>query len=351
MNYSFASDNTSAAHPDIMQAMVEANNGAVMPYGLDEASLQTSTFFKELYGKETEVYYALSGTGANVIALKALLRPWHGVICTDIAHINTDECGAPEACTGSKMLTVPSENGKLNPKTIQKYLLDLHNIHHVKPAVLSITQATEQGTVYSVDEIKAITKLAHDNGLQVHMDGARIANALIALGTSPENILSDLKKMTKDAGVDVLSFGGTKNGMMMGEVVIFFKPTLSDDFYRLRKQSLQHLSKMRYLGAQFGAYFKDSLWYYNAKQANDMAQYLANELSKLPLVNISRPTDINMVFATMPIELIKKIQKEYYFYEIDPILHEIRLVCSFATQKEDIDKFIAKLNVISYESE
>ncbi len=347
MNYLFASDNTSPAHPNIMQAMVDANQKAVMPYGLDEYSLQTTAFFQSIFGNETEVYFALSGTGANVIALKALLRPWHGVICTDIAHINTDECGAPEALTGSKMLVVSAENGKLNPKNIQQYLFDLHNIHHAKPAVISITQATEIGTVYSIDEIKAISKLAHDNGLLVHMDGARLANALIAAGTSPQSMLQDLKKMTKDAGVDVLSFGGTKNGMVMGEVVIFFQPTLADDFYRLRKQSLQHYSKMRYLGAQFTAYFKDSLWYYNAKQANDMAQYLASELNKLPLINISRPTEINMVFATMPLDLIEKLQEEYYFYEIDPIIHEIRLVCSFLTQKEDIDKFVAKIKKIS----
>ncbi len=335
MNCMFASDNTVGVHPTIMNAIQEANIGSCKPYGADEYCEEAENSFKKIFGDDIETFFVLSGTGANVLALRSILRPWHGTICTDISHINTDECGAPEACTGSKLLAVPSVNGKLTPAGIHHYLLDLNNVHHVKPALVSITQSTEQGSMYTVDEIKAITKIAHDNGLYVHMDGARIANAVAALGI-------DCKAMTKDAGIDVLSFGGTKNGMMMGEAVVYFTKGLSGDFYHQRKQSLQHLSKMRFIAAQFTALFKDNLWLENAKHANSMAQYLAKELAKVPNISISRQTEANAVFSIMPQNLIKRLQKNYYFYEINPEIHETRLMCSFLTQKEDIDIFIQK---------
>lgn len=335
MNPIFASDNTAGVHPLVMEAIVKANKEYCKPYGEDEYSEQAKEVFKKIFGKDIEVFFALSGTGANVLALKSVLRPWHGTICTDVAHINTDECGSPEATTGSKLLTVPAINGKLTPAGVEYYLCDLQNVHHVKPALVSLSQTTEQGTVYSIDEIKAITKIAHDNGLYVHMDGARIANAVAALNV-------DVKAFTRDAGIDVLSFGGTKNGMMMGEAVIYFNKNIFEDFYQMRKQSLQHLSKMRFIAAQFSAFLENNLWIKIAKQANDMAQYFSSRLAEVPNITVSRPTEANAVFATMPPKLIKDLQSEYYFYEISPEIHETRLMCSFATKKEDIDLFIEK---------
>ncbi len=335
MNCMFASDNTVGVHPLIMEAIQSANVDSCKPYGEDEYCAASEVEFRKIFGQDIDIYYALNGTGANVLAMKSILRQWHGTICTDIAHINTDECGAPEACTSSKVLPVPAENGKLTPAAMQHYLLDLTNFHHVKPALVSITQTTEQGTVYTIDEIKAITKLAHNNGLYVHMDGARVANAVAALGC-------DIKDFTKYAGIDVLSFGGTKNGMMMGEAVIYFNQGLAKDFYQMRKQSLQHLSKMRFIAAQFIAFFKEDLWLKNATHANTMAQYLASELSTVPMISVSRPTEANAVFAIMPPKLIAKLQEEYYFYEIAPEIHECRFMCSFATTKKDIDTFIKR---------
>ncbi len=333
MNSIFASDNTVGVHPRIMEAIQKANEGACKPYGDDEYCAASEVEFRKIFGKDIDIYFALNGTGANVLAMKSILRQWHGTICTDVAHINTDECGAPEACTSSKVLPVPAQNGKLTPPAMAKYLLDLTNVHHVKPALVSITQTTEQGTVYSIDEIKAITKLAHDNGLYVHMDGARVANAVAALNC-------DIKDFTVKAGIDVLSFGGTKNGMMMGEAVIYFNKNLAKDFYQMRKQSLQHLSKMRFIAAQFIEYFQNDLWLENARNANNMAQYFAAELAKVPNVSISRPTEANAVFSIMPPSLIEKLQKDYYFYVINPEINETRLMCSFATKKEEIDAFI-----------
>ncbi len=335
MNSIFASDNTVGVHPTIMEAMAKANVGACKPYGEDEYCQAAEVEIRKVFGDDIDIYFALNGTGANVLALRSILRPWHGTICSDVSHLNTDECGAPEACTGSKLLIVPSEKGKLTTPAMKHYLLDLTNVHHVKPAMVSITQTTEQGTVYTIDEIKSITKFAHDNGLYVHMDGARISNAVAALNC-------DVKEFTKEAGVDVLSFGGTKNGMMMGEAVIYFNKNLAKDFYQMRKQSLQHLSKMRFIAAQFIAFLQDDLWIKNATHANEMAKYMAQELSKVPNITISRPTEANAVFSIMTPALIETLQKDYYFYEFTPEIHETRLMCSFATTKEDIDLFIKK---------
>ncbi len=342
MNPLFTSDNTSGVHKEIMQAMVDVNHGACKPYGNDEYCEQAEEEFRKIFGEDIKIFFTLNGTGANVLAIKSLLRLWEGTICSDVAHLHTDECGAPEANTGTKLLLYPAENGKLTTKAIEHYLHDMDNVHHSRPALISITQATEQGTIYSIDEIKAITELAHKHGIIVHMDGARISNAVAALDV-------DVVEMTKNAGVDVLSFGGTKNGLMMGEALIYFDTKLVQNFFRLRKQSFQHISKMRFIAAQFLAYFKDDLWIKNAKHANAMAQYFAQELDKIPTVKVSRKTEANAVFAIMPPQLIEKLQEVYYFYEFNPRIHEIRLMSSFATTKEDIDIFIEKAKELQKE--
>ncbi len=333
MNCMFASDNTAPVHPKIMQSMVEVNSGFTKPYGLDEYTEKAKEKLKSLFDNKADPYFVISGTGGNILAIKAFLRSFEATICTDIAHINTDEAGALEANTGTKILVVPSVDGKLSPKSIDIYLADRQNQHRAKPALVSITQSTEHGTLYSLEEIKAITKKAHENGLYVHMDGSRIANALVALNLSA-------KEMTVDAGIDVLSFGAAKNGVMFGEAVVFFKEEFSKEFFRLRKQAFQHISKQRYLSAQMLAYLEDDLWLENAKIANDMAKYLASELEKIENIKISRKTEVNAVFAIMPKELVAKLHKDYYFYIFTPEIDEVRLMCSFATSKEDIDSFI-----------
>ncbi len=335
MNCMFASDNTSGAHSLIMEAVQKVNTGSCKPYGEDEYSKQAEKMFKSIFGEDIEMFFALNGTATNVLAIRSILRPWHGTICSDIAHIHTDECGAPEANTGTKLLVYPAVNGKLVPEAIEHYLPDLENVHHSKPVLVSLSQTTEQGTVYTHEEIKALTNLAHAHGLYVHMDGARIANAAATLGL-------DVKAFTKDAGVDVLSFGGTKNGMMMGEAVIYFNKALIQDYFQIRKQSMQHISKMRFIAAQFIAYLSDDLWIENAKHANAMAQYFAKELAKVPNISISRKVEANAVFASMPLALMQKLQEEYYFYDLDPTIHEARLMCSFATTHEDIDAFVQR---------
>ncbi len=335
MNCIFASDNTTGVHPLVMQALNDVNKGACKPYGDDEYCQEAEKAFRKVFGEDIVIFFALNGTGSNVLALKSILRPWEATICADTSHLNTDEVGAPEANTGSKLLISTEQNGKLTLEGIRHYLHDLENVHHSKPALVSITQTTEQGTVYTVDEIKAITSLAHEHGLYVHMDGARIANAVAALDV-------DINAITRDAGIDVISFGGTKNGLMMGEALIYFNTELGRDYFRMRKQCFQHISKMRFIAAQFLAYFKDDLWLQNAKHANNMAQYLAKELSKVPNIKISRTTEANAVFSIMPPTLIKTLQEHYYFYELNPHIHETRLMCSFATTKEDVDNFIQK---------
>lgn len=335
---SFASDNTAGASKEIIQAIVDANEGYAVPYALDEYSKQSDTIFSKIFGDVT-VCYTLSGTGANVVALKAMLRPWQGVICSDVSHINTEESGAPEVITGSKLLPVPSHKGKVSIADMKKYLVDKNDFHKVSPKVVSITQSTEKGTLYTVDEIKEICAFAHENELLVHMDGSRIANAVAALGC-------DIKVITRDAGVDVLSFGGAKNGLVFGEAVVFFNKELSKDYMTMRKQSLQLISKMRFVSAQFNRFFEDDLWLKNARHSNGMAQYLAQELQKNPALSVQKPF-VNAVFVCMDKDLIQKLSKEFYFYVTDTERNEVRFMCSFQTTKEEIDYLVQRINLLS----
>lgn len=332
----FTSDNASAAHPRILEAMIRANQGYCKPYGEDEYSVEAVEQFRKLLGPDAEVFFSLCGTGANVLALRAMLRPWEAVICADVSHINTDESGAPEWATGSKLLPAPSEGGKIRPESIDCYLPARHSFHHSTPKVLSLTQSTEMGTVYTQEEVRALADKAHRSGLYVHMDGSRIANAVAAL----EKDGVTLKSLTRDSGVDVLSFGGAKNGLALAEAVIFFRPELAEDFRTMRKQSLQLVSKMRFVAAQFTEALKDGLWLDNARHANDMAAKFAGMLSAIPCMKVI-PPQANAVFVQMEPKHIAMLQEEFHFLEFDPSRHMVRLMCSFATTDAELEVFVS----------
>jgi threonine aldolase len=336
MKRGFASDNNSGIHPEILKAIASVNDGHVPGYGNDEFTSQAVTRFKQEFGEDVNVFFAFNGTGANVLALAGISRSYHAVICSDNAHINVDECGAPEKFNGFKLLQVKSVDGKISPEAIRTQLHGFGFPHHSQPGVVSISQVTELGTVYTVDEIKAITALAHEYGLLVHMDGARLANAAVALNLP-------FRDFTRDAGIDVLSFGGTKNGMMMGEAVIFFHQEHAATMQYIRKQAMQLYSKMRFVSAQFLAYFKNDLWKQNASHANRMAKLLSEKISKIDGVTISRMTQANGVFVIIPPKVIRKLQEEYFFYMWDETISEARFVTSFDTTEEDIYDFIQAL--------
>ncbi len=334
---SFASDNYSGVHPDIMNAIVEANAGQARAYGEDDYTLISDEIFKKHFGKNIEVYYVFNGTAANVLGLKAITESFHSIICAETAHINGDECGAPERFTGCKLLTIPSQDGKITVEQIKKYLYHLGNHHRNQPKVISITQPTEYGTLYSPSEIRKIADYAHENNLFLHMDGARLSNASSALNLS-------LKEITKDVGVDVLSFGGTKNGIMSGETVIFFDmPDIGYNFKFIRKQGMQLVSKMRYISAQFIAFLSNDLWLKNATHANQMARLLEEKLKTIPAIKITQKVETNSVFAIMPEKVIPIAQEKYPFYMWNPEISEVRFMTSFDTEKQDIENFVNDL--------
>lgn len=334
MKRGFASDNNSGIHPEILKAIAAANEGHAVGYGGDELTEKARQRFRQEFGEQTEVFLVFNGTGANVLGLSTLTQSFHSIICADTAHIQTDECGAPEKFTGCKLLPVESQGGKITPDGIRKHLHDFGFEHHSQPGVISISQATELGTVYSLEEIKAITALAHEFGLYVHMDGARLANAAVALDLP-------FRAFTVDAGVDVLSFGGTKNGMMLGEAVLFFNPALTAHTKYLRKQSMQLYSKMRFVSAQFLAYFERDLWKQNATHANRMAQLLEAEVKKIPAVQLTQKVEANGVFAIVPGKIIPQLQEKYFFYVWDEHRSEVRWMTSFDTTEEDVLQFTA----------
>lgn len=332
MKRGFASDNNSGIHPEILNAISAANVGHAVGYGGDEITEKAINRFKQEFGEQTDVYFVFNGTGANVLGLSTLARSFHSVICAETAHIQVDECGAPEKFTGCKLLPVSVNKGKITPEGISKYLHGFDFEHHSQPKIISISQVTELGTVYSVEEIKAITKLAHEFGLFVHMDGARLANAAVALNLP-------FKAFTVDAGIDVLSFGGTKNGMMLGEAVLFFNPELSKNTKYIRKQSMQLYSKMRFVSAQFLAYFENDLWKRNAAHSNRMARLLEQEVKKIPAIQLTQEVEANGVFAIVPPEIIPQLQEKYFFYMWDEHRSEVRWMTSFDTEEEDIFDF------------
>ncbi len=332
----FASDNNAAVHPEIMQAISECNSGHATGYGHDEFTRKAEMKIREHFGTDTEVFFVFTGTAANVVGLRNMTQSFNSIICAESAHIQEDECGAPEFFTGCKLIPIETKNGKIEIESIAPHIHGIDFEHHSQPRVVSITQSTEMGTVYSVEEIRKIADYVHQLGLLLHMDGARIANAAVALNLS-------MRAISRDAGVDVLSFGGTKNGAMYGEAILFFKPGLTRYFKYFRKQSMQLASKMRYIAVQFDALLTDDLWKRNAQHANRMAQLLAETAGGISGVRISRPVDANVVFAIIPTELIKPLQEDFFFYIWDESKSEVRWMTSWDTTEEDISKFATLL--------
>ncbi len=343
----FASDNWSGVCPEIMQVLHDVNPAHNEAYGeLDDPVTESAIDkFKQHFGTDIAVFFVYNGTAANVLGISQLMRSYHAMVTVGTAHLNEDECAAPEKFMGSKILKVETEDGKLKPKHVKPFLTSFGFQHHAQPKVISISQVTELGTIYTPNEIRALADFAHDNNMYLHMDGARISNAVVALET-------DFRSITVDAGVDVLSFGGTKNGLMFGEVVIFFGKEKGNDFEYLRKQGMQLHSKMRYISAQFDRYLTDNLWKKNALHANLMAQKLAKAISQFPQLKLTQNVKANGVFCTMPPELIPKLQKEYFFHVWNekPSLvgessksnvKEVRLMCSWDTNEEDIEGFVS----------
>lgn len=335
----FMSDNNSGVHPKIMEAMMNINNGHDYSYGTDNTSKKAIEKISELLGKDVDVYFVSTGTAANVIGLSGLLKPYEAVVCSDTAHINVDECGALEKISGSKILSIPNENGKINKAGVSNFLYSLGDEHQSQPRIISISQTTEMGTLYSIEEIKELADFAHANNMLLHIDGARIANAVVGLNTT-------FKEMITDTGVDLLSFGGTKNGMMIGEAIISLNKDLSKAFKFYRKQGMQLLSKMRFVSAQFISYLEEDLWKNNAAKANDMGKYFAKELSQIPDIKLGNEPETNMMFVYMEKDLIQALQQEFDFYLVNEETGLIRLVTSFDTNKEDIDKFMKEIKKI-----
>lgn len=333
-----ASDNYAGVHPAVMAALAAANDGPAPAYGADPLTLAARKRFKKLLGNRAEAFFVFLGTAANVLALQAMTRPHHAVLCAESAHINVDECGAPEARLGCKLMTVPAPGGKLTPELLRPFLTHLGNEHHNQPRVVSIAQATELGTLYTPLEIRALADFAHGNGLLLHMDGARLANACAALQCTAA-------ELTVKCGVDALSFGGTKNGMMFGEAVVFFKPELARDFQYLRKQGMQLCSKMRFIAAQFLALLSgkgnDGLWLENARQANAMARLLAEKVRGVPGVELTQPVETNAVFARLAPAAIERLQARFAFYTWNHADNVVRWMTSFATTEAEVEAFAA----------
>ena len=329
---SFASDNNAGVHPEVLDAIARANQGHVVAYGDDPYTRSAIRKFEEHFGDGIDVFFTFNGTGANVLGLQALNRPYHAVLCSDYAHIYTDECGAPEKHTGSKLIPLPHHDGKITLDQVRHAYHGIGDQHHVQARVISITQSTEMGTLYTPDEIRALAEFAHQRRMFLHMDGARVANAATSLGQT-------LRQATRDLGVDVLSFGGTKNGIMGGEAVVFFHHTLSSDFLYLRKQGMQLASKMRFIAAQFEALLTNDLWKRSAQHANRMARVLEAEVRKIPQVHIVWKVESNGVFAQIPKQAIEKIRERYFFYPWIEDEGIVRWMCSFDTTEEDVREF------------
>jgi len=331
---SFASDNNAGVHPEVLKALADVNHGHVVGYGDDPHTSAAVGHFRRLFGKDIEVFFVFNGTAANCLSLKALTKSYEAVICAEAAHIYVDECGAPEKLTGCKLIPTATRKGKLTVEAVRQAYHGIGDQHHVQPRVISITQASEVGTVYRLNELRALADFAHERQMFLHVDGARIANAAAFLGKS-------LSECTREVGVDVLSFGATKNGGMGAEAVVFFNPELAKDFKFYRKQGMQLASKMRYLAAQFEALLKGDLWLTNAYHSNRMAQLLLRELSSVPAVKIVYPVEANGVFAQIPTRAIPKVLQRYFFYPWDIERSVVRWMCSWDTTEDDVKKFVS----------
>lgn len=357
MKHSFGSDNHSGVHPTIMEAILNENKEFATAYGEDNYTRSVLKKLEDLLGGNCTAFFVFNGTGANIVALQGFLRSYNSVLAPATAHINVDECGAVEKISASRIIPLDAPDGKVTPEEVKKGLTGFGFQHHAQPKILSISQPTELGTNYTPEEIKELADLMHSHGCYLHVDGSRISNAAESLGLP-------IKSFINDCGVDALSFGGTKNGLLMGEaVVIFHRPenTLPDsngmpmniqnmeaakNLQYLRKQTTQLYSKSRFIAAQFEAYLNDDLYLKLAGQSNSMARYLAESLKGIPEVEISKSVDTNAVFAIIPLWLGEELHKKHYFYVWDETTNEVRWMCSFNTTKEDIDLFVADVKEI-----
>ena len=330
---SFASDNNSGVHPLVMEALNRANIDHSLGYGDDKWTEEAVAKIKETFTPNCVPLFVFNGTGSNVVALQLMTRPYHSIFCAETAHIYVDECGSPVKMTGCQIRPIATPDGKLTPELMQSYLHGFGDQHHSQPRALYISQCTELGTIYTPEELKRLTDFAHLNGMYVHMDGARLSNAVAYLGCDPRDI-------TSRVGIDVLSFGGTKNGMMFGEAVVFFNPEVAKEVQYIRKQLMQLHSKTRFIAAQFSAVLKHDLWLKTAGHANRMARMLANEAAKIPGIRITQEVQGNEVFAIIPRDKITKLQSECFFYIWDENASEVRWVCSFDTTESDIIEFV-----------
>lgn len=330
---SFASDNNSGVHPLVMQVLTDANNNHAIGYGDDKWTRQATELVKQQFERQCEALFVFNGTGSNTMALQLMTRPYHIIFSAETGHIAVDECGAPGKGTGCFIKTIPTNDGKLTPQLLEPYMINFGVEHHSQPGAIYISQCTEMGTIYTPDEVKALCDFAHSHGLLVHMDGARIANAAVALGTSIDAI-------SGACGVDTLTLGGTKNGLMGAECVVIFNHNLVGEARFIRKQTCQLASKMRYISAQFVAYFTNNLWIECATHANKMAQKLHTELSQIQDITFTQPVESNQLFLTMPLEKSRKLHDKYYFYYWNEAIGEMRLVTSWDTTEEDVTGLI-----------
>ena len=332
----FASDNYAGIHPEVLEAIARANSGHAVAYGDDDETAALGELVREHFGAKAEVFPVFNGTGANVVALQAVCRPWEAVICTQTAHVNVDEGGAPEKVAGLKLWTAPAVDGLLTTEAVDDLSIRVGDVHRAQQAVVTVTQSSELGTAYSLDALGELADHVHRRGMKIHLDGARIANAAAGLGVS-------LREVTTDAGIDILSFGGTKNGAMGAEAVIVLDPSLSRAVPFLRKSSMQLASKMRFVSAQLCALLTDDLWRRNASHANAMAQRLLDGVCDIPGVVVPRRVDANAVFAILPRDVTVRLQRDYRFYEWDERTGEVRWMCSWDTEAEDVDRFVAAI--------
>ena len=332
----FASDNNSGVHPDVMEEISRVNRGHAVGYGADKYTPEARDLLRQHLGDDADIYFVFTGTAANVLGLAGVTRSWNSVITADTAHIETDECGAPEKFTGCKVLAVDTTDGKLRPEHLQRHMHGFDFEHHSQPRVISISQSTEMGTVYTPEEIRVLADYAHGYNLLLHMDGARIANAAVTLNLP-------FRAFTTDAGVDILSFGGTKNGMMYGEAVCFLQPGLSEGFKYIRKQGMQLASKMRFIAAQYIAYLKNDLWKVCADHSNRMAAELEKRIRSVNGITITQKVESNGIFVIIPHEVAEKLRLEYFFYPWNEQKAEYRLMTSWDTTQDDIEQFAKRL--------
>jgi len=336
----FASDNSAGVHPEVLEAISRANQGHAIAYGEDEWTARAGELFRRHFGPQARAYPVFNGSAANVLSLAATCEPWQAAICAAEAHLNVDECGAPERIAGVKLIAVHAEHGKLDPAAVRARIERIGDQHAVQPRLVSISQASELGTVYRPEEVRALAELAHEHDLLLHVDGARLANAAAFLETT-------LGALTVEAGVDVLSFGGTKNGLLLGEAVVFLRAGLGEDFAFVRKQLGQLASKMRFLSAQLEALLDRDLWLRNATHANSMARRLADAIGDLEGLEIVHPVESNAVFAALPQPAIERLSEalpgEHPFYVWDAERGVVRLMCSWDTPPEDVERLVSAL--------